>query len=54
MRYYSRLVPLMRRMPQPVIAAVNGPAYGGGMCLALGAELRIAVADRRRSTAPAS
>ncbi len=42
MRYYSRLVPAMRRMPQPVIAAVNGPAYGGGMCLSLGAELRFA------------
>lgn len=42
MRHYSRLVPLMRRMPQPVIAAVNGPAYGGGMCLALGADLRFA------------
>ncbi|MCU1353226.1 MAG: enoyl-CoA hydratase/carnithine racemase [Acidimicrobiales bacterium] len=40
MRYYSRLVPLMRRMPQPIIAAVNGPAYGGGFCLSLGAELR--------------
>jgi enoyl-CoA hydratase len=42
MRYYSRLVPLMRRMPQPIVAAVNGPAYGGGMCLSLGAEIRIA------------
>ena len=42
MRYYSCLVPIMRRMPQPVIAAVNGIAYGGGMCLSLGAELRIA------------
>jgi enoyl-CoA hydratase len=42
MRYYSRLIPLLRRMHQPVIAAVNGPAYGGGMCLALGADLRIA------------
>ncbi len=42
MRYYSRLVPLLRRLPQPVIAAVNGPAYGGGMCLSLGAELRVA------------
>jgi enoyl-CoA hydratase len=42
MRYYSRLMMTLRRMPQPVIAAVNGPAYGGGMCLALGAELRIA------------
>ena len=42
MRHYSRLVPALRRMPQPVIAAVNGPAYGGGMCLALGADLRFA------------
>jgi enoyl-CoA hydratase len=42
MRHYSRLVPLLRRMPQPVIAAVNGPAYGGGMCLSLGADLRFA------------
>lgn len=42
MRYYSRLMMTMRRMPQPVIAAVNGPSYGGGMCLALGAEMRVA------------
>jgi enoyl-CoA hydratase len=42
MRHYSRVVPLMRRIPQPIIAAVNGPAYGGGFCLALGAELRFA------------
>lgn len=42
MRYYSRLVPLIRRIHQPVIAAINGPAYGGGMCLSLAAEIRIA------------
>ena len=42
MRYYSRLVLMLRRMPQPVIAAVGGPAFGGGMCLALAADLRFA------------
>jgi len=41
-RIYSQLIPLMRHLPQPIIAAVNGPAYGGGMCLSLGADLRIA------------
>jgi enoyl-CoA hydratase len=42
MRAYSRLVLTLRRLPQPVIAAVNGPAYGGGMCLALAADMRLA------------
>jgi enoyl-CoA hydratase len=42
MRAYSRLVLTLRRIPQPVIAAVNGPAFGGGMCLSLAADLRIA------------
>jgi enoyl-CoA hydratase len=42
MRIYSQLVPVMRRTPQPIIAAVNGPAYGGGMCLTLGADMRLA------------
>ena len=41
-RIYSQLIPIMRHIPQPIIAAVNGPAYGGGMCLTLGADLRIA------------
>ncbi len=42
MGIYSQLTRRLRTIPQPVIAAVNGPAYGGGMCLALGADLRIA------------
>ena len=35
----------MRTMPQPVIAAVNGPAAGAGMNIALAADLRVAVED---------
>ncbi len=45
MRVYSQLTRRLRSIPQPVVAAVNGPAYGGGMCLALGCDLRIAAAS---------
>jgi len=45
MEAMANLVPAMRRMPQPVIAAVNGPAYGGGLCLCLGADIRLAGAS---------
>ena len=42
MSVLADLVPAMHRMPQPVICAINGAAIGGGMCLTLGADIRLA------------
>ena len=42
MEFMGGIVPALRAIPQPVIAAIKGPAYGGGMCLTLGADIRLA------------
>ncbi|MCP2336422.1 enoyl-CoA hydratase [Actinomadura rupiterrae] len=42
MELLDDVIRTLRRMHQPVIAAVNGPAIGGGLCLALAADVRLA------------
>ncbi len=40
---------IWQELPVPVIAAVHGVAYGGGLQIALGADLRIVAPDARLS-----
>jgi enoyl-CoA hydratase len=42
MELLDEVITTIRRLHQPVIGAINGPAIGGGFCLALSADIRIA------------
>jgi enoyl-CoA hydratase/carnithine racemase len=53
MRWQERIANLtvkLHRLRQPVIAAVNGPAYGGGFALAMASDIRIAAESARFCT----
>jgi enoyl-CoA hydratase len=41
-KHIASLIPHLRSLPQPVIAAVNGAAAGGGFALVLGSDIRLA------------
>ncbi len=46
---FQRAAYAWRELPMPVICAVQGITYGGGLQIALGADLRIAAPDTRFS-----
>ncbi len=43
----ASLIPRLRQIQQPLIAAIHGAAYGGGFALALGCDIRIAARSAR-------
>jgi enoyl-CoA hydratase/carnithine racemase len=50
-KHIAALIPHLRSLPQPVIAAVNGAAAGGGFALVLGSDVRLASTEAKFNAA---
>jgi len=50
-KHIAKLIPALRSLPQPVIAAVNGAAAGGGFALVLGSDIRLAARSAKFNAA---
>lgn len=53
-RRISEIVVRMRRIPQPIVALIHGPTCGGGLALALGADVRLCANNLKTNVAMAS
>ncbi len=51
-KFFNPVIRLMRSVPKPIVAAVNGPAAGVGMSFALAADIAVAAQVGDRSCRP--
>lgn len=45
--FVSNVVAALKATPQVIVAAINGPAFGGGLAMACASDIRIAAASAR-------